>query len=261
MTTVLVHGGGSTARFWDRLVPRLSDPSLAVDLPGRAGEPADLGVITVDDEVASVLDDVEAHAPVGPIVVVAHSSGGLVVPGLVASLAGRITHVVLVATLVPAEGERGIDCMKPAHREGLEQMVGAARREGRVITLPGAPTEAESLRTVYGGEALDDDTLAFIGDPRRCVPDTVHHYFQPVRWSKAASVPVTYVLNTRDRPVLPDAQEEMAARLPNLVGVVRLDSGHLSPVTHPAVVVGIVNAACRSPQSSSDPSALRPTFQ
>src|SRR5579872_1766225 len=58
VTTVLVHGGGSTAWFWDRLVPRLSDRSLAVDLPGRAGKPVDLAGITVDDEVASVLEDV-----------------------------------------------------------------------------------------------------------------------------------------------------------------------------------------------------------
>jgi pimeloyl-ACP methyl ester carboxylesterase len=261
VTTVLVHGGGSTARFWDRLVPRLSDRSLAVDLPGRAGKPADLAGITVDDEVASVLEDVGAHAPVGPLVVVAHSSGGLVVPALVALLGGRVTHVVLIAALVPAEGERGIDCMKPAHREGLARMVEAARHEGRTVTLPGAPADAESFRSAYGGDPLDDDTLAFIVDPARCVPDTVHHYFQPVHWSRAASVPVTYVLHTRDRPVLPGAQEAMAQRLPNLVGLVRLDCGHLSPVTHPNVVADIVNALGQPPSSSSDPSALRPSFQ
>ena len=81
VTYVLIHGGGSTARFWDRLLPYLDQPALAVDLPGRNGKPADFGTLTVDDEVASVIADVDAAELADPIVVVAHSSGGLVVPG------------------------------------------------------------------------------------------------------------------------------------------------------------------------------------
>ena len=53
-----------------------------------------------------------------------------------------------------------------------------------------------------------------MADPVRCVEDTVHHYFQPVHWSAVTGVPITYVLNERDRPVPPETQEEMAARLP-----------------------------------------------
>ena len=243
VTFLLVHGGGSTARFWDRLVPHLDGGALAVDLPGRSAKPADLATLTVEDEVASVVDDVAAADVADPLVVVAHSSGGLVVPGVVSALPGRVRHVVLIAALVPVEGGRGVDCMRADHRVGLEAAVDLARSEGRAITLPGAPEEPESFRAVYGGDPLDDDTLRFVVDPRRCVPDTVHHYFQPVHWSAAREVPVTYVLNTRDRPVRPEAQEEMATRVPNLAAVVRLDYGHLSPITHPEVVAQIVNAA------------------
>src|SRR6202035_5104450 len=107
MTFVLVHGGGSTARFWDRLVPCLDGPSLAVDLPGRAAKPADLATLTVFDEVASVLEDIEHEQLDEPIVLVAHSSGGLVVPGVVAALGDRVAHIVLRAALVPPEGGDG----------------------------------------------------------------------------------------------------------------------------------------------------------
>jgi pimeloyl-ACP methyl ester carboxylesterase len=247
VTFLLIHGGGSTARFWDRLVPHLDGGALAVDLPGRRAKPADLATLTVDDEVASVVDDVVAAQVADPLVVVAHSSGGLVVPGVVSSLPDRVHHVVLIAALVPLEGGRGVDCMRPDHRDGLEAAVDLAQDEGRAITLPGAPAEPESFRSVYGGEPLDDDTLRFVVDPVRCVPDTVHHYFQPVYWSAAAQVPVTYVLTTRDQPVRPEAQEEMATRVPNLAAVVRLEYGHLTPITHPEVLAPILNAAAASP--------------
>ena len=97
------------------------------------------------------------------------------------------------------------------------------------------------LRHAYGGDPLDDATLAFVVDPVRSVEDTVQHYFQPVHWSAAAGVPITYVLNERDRPVRPDDQEVMVRRLPAPVEVIRVDSGHLLPVTSPAVFAEIVS--------------------
>jgi pimeloyl-ACP methyl ester carboxylesterase len=181
MTAVLIHGGGATGAFWDRLVPFLDAPPLVVDLPGRRGRPAALQTLTVDAEVASVVADIGAGAPEGPVTLVAHSSGGLVVPGVVAALDGRAGAIVLNAALVPAEGECGIACMQERHRDGLRAAVAAA------------------------------------------------------------GVPITYVLNERDRPIRPDLQEVMARRLPPPVEVIRLDSGHLLPVTSPAVFAQIVN--------------------
>jgi pimeloyl-ACP methyl ester carboxylesterase len=240
MTYVLIHGGGSTARFWDRLLPHLDGPVLAVDLPGRADKTADLATLSVGDEAASVVADIEAATLGEPIILVAHSSGGLVVPDVVAALDGRVSAVVLNAALVPLEGGRGIDCMKEKHREGLLLTVEAAQRDGRVITLPGPPEDSASFRGAYGGDPLDDDILSFVVDPLRCVVDTIHHYFQPVYWSKVVGIPITYVMNERDRPVLPEAQEEMVKRLPPPVTLVRVDSGHLLPVTAPALFADIL---------------------
>ena len=240
MGWVLIHGGGTTGRFWDRIVPRLDGPALAVDLPGRADRPADLATLSVKDEVDSVVADIEASDLDGPVTLVAHSSGGLVVPGVIGALGDRVRAVVLNAALVPTEGGCGVECMKERHRDGLLLARRAAERDGTSITLPGPPGDPESFRSAYGGDPLDDATLAFVVDPVRCVPDTVHHYFQPVHWSVAAGVPVLYVLNEYDRPVPPGAQAVMAARLPGPATVVRVASGHLLPVTGPDVFVDIL---------------------
>lgn len=48
---------------------------LAVDLPGRGRNPADLATVTIADWVDSVVDDVE-NALMGDVVVVGHSLGG-----------------------------------------------------------------------------------------------------------------------------------------------------------------------------------------
>jgi pimeloyl-ACP methyl ester carboxylesterase len=243
MTLVLLHGGGTTARFWDRLRPYLHAAAIAVDLPGRADRPADLATLSVEDEVESVVSDIERGSLDDPLTLVAHSSGGLVVPGVVDALGPRVGAVVLNAALVPPDGGCGVECMKPRHRDGLIAAVEAAGRDGRSITLPGVPGDLDAVRTAYGGDPLDDETVAYVADPLRYVEDTVHHYFQPVSWSGVAGIPITYVLNERDRPVPPDMQEAMAARLPPPATVIRVDSGHLLPVTAPAVFAELVDAA------------------
>jgi pimeloyl-ACP methyl ester carboxylesterase len=240
LTFVLVHGGGTTARFWDRLVPHLSHPALPVDLPGRAGRPADPMELTVDQCVQSVVADVQAAGVTGDLVLVAHSSGGLVVPGVAAALAPRVRHIVLSAASVPPEGGTGLDCMKPKHRERVVAGMDASRKAGHVLTTPPPPDDLEPFRRSYGGEPLDDELLAFVTDPSRWALDSMNVYFQPVSWGSIAGVPVTYVKNLHDRAVPPELQDEMAARLPTAT-VIELDTGHIPAVTHPEAFASVLH--------------------
>src|SRR4249919_566583 len=53
---VLVHGAGMGASCWDRLLPHLDRPAVAVDLPGR-GSRADVDLEQTDWILDRVVDD------------------------------------------------------------------------------------------------------------------------------------------------------------------------------------------------------------
>ena len=56
---VLVHGGFHGAWCWERLLPHLESPVLAVDLPGRGKHPAEMAEVTVEACVRSVISDMD----------------------------------------------------------------------------------------------------------------------------------------------------------------------------------------------------------
>jgi pimeloyl-ACP methyl ester carboxylesterase len=233
VTLVLIHGGASSSSFWDLLRPYLVHRSVALDMPGRAGKPADPMTLTVDECVASMVDDL-AQLGVGDAVVVAHSSGGLFVPGVVAALAPKVRHIVLSSGCIPTDGGLGLEAMKPSYARRNVEAMEAARRDGRTLTTPGPPDDPERLRNAYG-VTLDDEQLAFVAAPERNPRDSMNIYFQPVRWSAAAGIPVTVIRQLFD-PVTPlELQDEMIGRLPSpeLVTVVDLETGHIPAVTHP----------------------------
>ena len=174
------------------------------------------------------------------LVLVAHSSGGLVIPGVAASLGDRVRHIVLNAASVPAEGGIGLDCMQPRHRESvrsIKQMI----ESGQAITTPDRPPEPDRLRRAYGGRELRDSEIDFLRDPVRFVPDTYNYYFSPVQWSQAATVAHTYVLNLYDRAVPLELQEEMIRRLPTTPRVIPLAAGHMPAVTMPVVLSALLD--------------------
>jgi pimeloyl-ACP methyl ester carboxylesterase len=237
-SSVLIHGGATNARHWDLLLDHLEHPALAVNLPGRADRPADLATVTMQDAVASVVSDIE-EAEFERVVLVAHSSGGLVIPGLAQALGRRVAHIVFCSASIPPEGGCGLDCMKPKHRASVEQLRKISESTGRVFTTPADPPDEEKLRDSYG-TTLTDEQLSFVRDPRRWVSDTYNYYFAAAHWNAAKLVDRTYILNLRDRAVPLDLQEQMLANLPGTT-TIALDTGHIPAVTMPEVLAGILD--------------------
>jgi pimeloyl-ACP methyl ester carboxylesterase len=222
---VLVHGSGHTSRVWARVQEALRHASVAVDLPGRADRPADLADVTLDVAADSLAADVMAVTN-GALVLVGHSAGGIVLPGLAARLGARVVHLVFVAGLSAKEGETVMRTVRPDAEETLVSRLAAMRAEFAGCMLEPDPS-------IDGVRALDAETAAPL--------DSLNYMEQVVSWAGVAeSMPRTFVRCLRDR-IQP--RELQAALIENCsaTAVVDLEAGHTPAVAVPTELAAVLD--------------------
>jgi len=222
---VLVHGSGHTARVWGDVQTRLRHGSLAVDLPGRADRVADLADVTLDAAARSLATDLAA-ATDGPLVLVGHSAGGIVLPALAARLGERVARLVFVAGLAARHGETVMRTVRPDAEAELAVRLTAMRAEFAGCMLEPDPS-------IEGVRAIDAKTAAPL--------DSLNYMEQVVSWDGVdATLPRTFVRCVRDRiqsRVMQDALIENC----NATDVIDLESGHTPAVAVPGELAAILD--------------------
>jgi pimeloyl-ACP methyl ester carboxylesterase len=210
---------------WEGVRPLLAHPSFAPDVPGRRDRPADITRVTLDGAADSLAADVRAAVD-GPIVLVGHSSGGIVLPGLAARLGARVVHLVFVAGLCARDGEQVADTVLAGQDAGTIERLAQLRREHRGAMLepdpPGsAPTIADE-RLVMSIESLNlmSQTVSWAG-----VPPTLGR---------------TWVRCLRDR-IQPRAMQARLAENCSATEVIDIDSGHTPALGAPAALATILD--------------------
>jgi pimeloyl-ACP methyl ester carboxylesterase len=225
---VLVHGAGGDARTWDRLLPHLSRPALAVDLPGRgarAGAP--LTSVRLDDCARAILEDVAAVEG-DDLVLVAHSFAGVSVPRVMPELAPRLRHVVFLSAVVPPDRTCVLDQIDPGVREAVrEATADGIYAQGREAARMMLCNDMDAEQTEWTLDRVVDDSAALL-------TETVDLS------GLSAAVPRTYVRLTKDVCYPPELQERSAA----LVGgdVQYLDSGHMAMVSVPEQLASLLDS-------------------
>lgn len=225
----LVHGGTVTSRMWQDVLPLLSAPAIAVDLPGRRYRPRDLADITRQDWVDAVGHDI-VEAGLDDVVLVGHSSGGYVIPGVAAAMPARVRHLVFVAATVPAEGMRPVDYLKPGLREMAIEHEEVTRQSVAGKTIGGlAP-----------GEPPIETDLEIVENPPRMGSEAPGPLFEPFSWARVPTRPRTFVRCARDRVIPPELQDTM---IQNMGGaeVVEVDAGHDVAGAAPDVLARILD--------------------
>jgi pimeloyl-ACP methyl ester carboxylesterase len=236
VTVVLVHGSGHTAKVWGDVQQHLRHRSVAVDLPGRADRVADVADVTIDAAAESLTADVDASTA-GPLVLVGHSAGGIVLPALAERLGARVVHLVFVAGLSAKHGETVMATVRPDAEAFLTERLAAMRTE-----FAGCMLEPDA--SVDGVRALDAKTAAPL--------DSLNYMEQVVSWDGVpAALPRTFVRPLRDR-IQPRQLQDALIENCGATDVVDVESGHTPAVAVPDELAAILDRiAEQSPRAAS----------
>ncbi|WP_222721337.1 alpha/beta fold hydrolase [Actinomadura sp. HBU206391] len=217
-TLVLVHGAWHDTWCWEKLIDALPDiETRAVSLPSSGHDPSALGDLRADaDALRSVLASVD-----GPVVVCAHSYGGLPATE-VAGETGDVRRLVYLCAFQLDVGE---------------SLLGAAGGTGpEWWDVHEAQGHIEVLRPqeVFYGD-LDADTAAAAA--ARLGYQSLRSVTQPLTAAAWRTVPSTYVVAERDAAIPVPVQEAMAHRAQV---VRRLDTSHSPFLARPAVLADLL---------------------
>jgi len=225
VTVVLVHGSGHTSRVWEPVQAALARRSVAVDLPGRADRVADIADVALDTSAASLAADVD-DAVDGPVVLVGHSAGGIVLPALAARLRDRVQHLVFVAGLSAKHGETVVATVRPEAEAFLADRLVAMRRE-----FAGCMLEPDA--SVEGVRGLDAKTAAPL--------DSLNYMEQIVSWEGVPdTLPRTFVRPLRDR-IQPRQLQDALIENCGAIDVIDIESGHTPAVAVPHELAAILD--------------------
>lgn len=231
---VLVHGGFQTASCWERLIPHLALPALAVDLPGRGKHPAPMSEVTLEACVRSVIADIDTAGLEG-IVLVGHSLGGATVPIVASRIPERISHLVLLSTLVAPDGGSVADGFLPETREDAIRRLGT---DGDPTVEMTTATHRALLEDGMSEADVDWVLGQVCADSRHLFTD------KGSRAQLPANLPRTYIRLKRDQSVSWAQQEHAISLMPGL-RTREIDCAHFAMVTHPNELAEILNEIAR----------------
>lgn len=225
-TLVLVHGAGHTAEVWSAVQDHLAHRSLAIDLPGRADSDGDVSSVTIADAAATIEDEVAAVTE-GPLVLVGHSAGGIVLPAVAARLRGSVQHLVFVAGLCAREGHTAVEIFHPGQEESMRARSAAMRVEY-------AGHRYAPVASPGGGPAVTDPKVAMS-------IDSLNYITQTVSWEGVdQDLPRTFIRCLRDSL----QSREIQARLAEECGATQtidVDAGHNAVSEEPRVLAAVLD--------------------
>ncbi|TPG08156.1 alpha/beta hydrolase [Rhodanobacter glycinis] len=223
-TAVLVHGAWADGSSWAGVTPLLQRHGLKV-------VSVQLQRASLGEDAAIVRRAVEAQA--GPVILVGHSYGGVVITE--AGTSAKVVDLVYVDAFAPGDNESIDDLTKP-YPAGAWQ-AGIIKDDAGYLTLRSSVYLANFAPDVPAGEAR---VMATSQGPifAHVLDDKVSH----AAWK---SKPSYFVVGSADQIIPPAFQLGEAKRIGAQVTMIP-DASHVSMVSHPTAVANVIlRAAAR----------------
>ena len=233
---VLVHPAWHGGWFWKKVVPLLNEAGHQAFTPTLTGlgershlARREIGLATHIHDVIQVLE----YEELSGVVLVGHSSSGVVITGVAERVAERIAQIVYLDAFVPEDGQGVLDLLSPDRRQVLEALVKA---EGEGWLLPRfAPPPWETIVRDFWGVRDETDARWLL---RHLGPTPFSHFKDPVmrKDPRAARLPRSFIRCRQFPNPRMDQHGEMAKQ--SAAWRYReLDAGHHVAVTAPRAVV------------------------
>ncbi|MGO9700911.1 MAG: alpha/beta hydrolase [Xanthobacteraceae bacterium] len=232
---VLVHGAWHTGAAWDGVIDGLRKRGYtaeAITLPGYGPNNGDPSAATLADDTAALVALLEKQT--APIILVAHSAGGVVVQQAVPKAPAKIAQVVFFDAFLAGDGKRLLDSLPPDIKTVYEKTAAANHN-----TLP---VPEELVRHVLMPDDSKPDQDMVIG---HLVAQPYGYYTGTVDAAVFAKTPVKrgFLFAKDDKSLPPGAFKGMIAAL-GAFDEVDIPGGHEVIFTNPdAVAEGLAELA------------------
>ena len=219
-TIVFLHGAGTGAWVWERVMNELSIPSVALDIPGRTTG------ATPENCSEALVAELDRRG-IDSLILVMHSLAGVLAPGLAARLGARIKRCIFVSAVIPPSGGSFVDALGFLNRQILRVLF--------KFNPKGLTPSPEMLRAELCSDLSPQDSEQVIS---RFVPEMPGLYLTPV--GAFSPLPnATYIRLLKDKSVHPQQQDTMLARL-SQPKVRELETGHMAMLAAPKALADLI---------------------
>jgi pimeloyl-ACP methyl ester carboxylesterase len=230
-TVVLVHGAFADASTWTAVIDQLQKDGFPVIAPANPLR----GALSDSQYTASVLDTLS-----GPLVLVGHSYGGVVITNAAAMThnAQDVHALVYVAAFIPDVGEAAQELNSTGSLIGASTLLVRPCPSDSCAAGKDAYVDPAHFREVMAGDLPEDKTNQLAASQRPAALNSMSEKTEFAAWH---SVPSFGIVSTQDNAVGADNERFMAQRA--RAQTTEVEASHVVMISHPYIVAKVIESA------------------